>query len=137
MCLYSRTKRFKVAERNITCYKMLSIPESYFVGINEALKTPYTDTVVSKDIWSGKSLFSASGKFQAEKIESGVDKGFYKITSGVIHTFKYSFQAKKCLGEDSVLFECIIPKGTRYIEGDDEYSSCYASEKIKFVKKFK
>ena len=134
MCFYSRTKRFKIAERNITCYKMLSIHESYFVGINEALKTPYTDTAVSKDIWSGKSPFLASGKFQA-KIETHNYKPFYTITSGVIHTFKYSFQAKKCLGEDSVLFECIIPKGTRYIEGDDGYNSCYVSEKIKFVKK--
>lgn len=137
MCFYSTTKRFKIAERNITCYKVLSIPESYFIGINEALKTPYTDTVVSKDIWSGKSLFSASGKFQAGKIESGFFKGLYMITSGVIHIFKYSFQAKKCLGEDSILFECVIPKGTRYIEGDDGYYSCYVSEKIKFVKKFK
>ena len=137
MCFYSQTKRFKVADRDITCYKMLSIPESYFVGVNEALKTPYANTVVSKDIWSGKLPFTACGKFQAEKIESGICKGFYTITSGVIHTFKYSFQAKKCLGEDSVLFECVIPKGTRYIEGDDGYSSCYASEKIKFVKKFK
>lgn len=134
MCFYSRTKRFKVAERNITCYKMLSIPESYFVGINEALKTPYTDTAVSKDIWSGKSPFLAYGNFQA-KLETRNYEPFYIITSGVIHTFKYSFEAKKCLGEESVLFECIIPKGTRYIEGDDGYNSCYVSEKIKFVKK--
>lgn len=73
--------------------------------------------------------------FKQKKIESGICKGLYMITSGVIHTFKYSFGAKKCLVEDSVLFECIIPKGTRYIEGDDGYNSCYASEKIKFVKK--
>lgn len=134
MCCFSRTKRFKVAERDITCYKMLSIPEGYFVGINEALKTPYTDTPVSKDIWSGKSLFLASGKFQA-KIETLNYKPFYTITSGVIHTFMYSFEAKKYLGEDSVLFECVIPKGTRYIEGDDGHNRCYVSEKIKFVKK--
>lgn len=133
MCCFSRTKRFKVAEIDITCYKILSIPENYFVGINEDLKTPYTDTSVSKDIWSGKSPFLASGKFQTEKTYIG--KSLYLITSGVIHTFKYSFEAKKCLGEESVLFECIIPKGTRYIEGDDGYNSCYVSEKIKFVKK--
>lgn len=135
MCCFSRTKRFKIADRNITCYKKLSIPENYFIGINEVLRTPCTNTPVTKDIWSGKTPFLACGYFQPEKIESGVDKGFYIITSGVIHTFKYSFQAKKCLGEDSVIFECIIPKGTRYIEGDDGYNSCYASEKIKFVKK--
>lgn len=134
MCFFSRTKRFKVANRDITCYKVLSIPESYFVGINEDLKTPCTDTPVSKDIWTGKSLFLASGEFQA-KIETHNYKPFYVITSGVIHTFKYSFEAKKWLGEESVLFECIIPKGTRYIEGDDGYNSCYVSEKIKFVKK--
>ena len=60
MCCFSRTKRFEVAKRDITCYKMLSIPESYFVGVNEALKTPCTDTPVSKDIWSGKSPFLAN-----------------------------------------------------------------------------
>lgn len=114
---------------------MLSIPENYLVGIYDVLKTPYTDTPVTKDIWSGKSPFLACGYFQAAKIENGVDKGLYIITSGVIHTFKYSFHAKKRMGEDSVLFECMIPKGTRYIEGDDGNYSCYASEKIKFVKK--
>jgi hypothetical protein len=135
MCFYSTTKRFKIADRDITCYKVLSIPESYFVGINEVLKTPYTNTAVPKDIWSGKSPFLAHGIFDAEKIESGIFKGLYMITSGVIHTFMYRFGAKKYLGEDSVLFECIIPKGTRYIEGDDGYNSCYVSEKIKFLKK--
>lgn len=135
MCCLSQTKRFKVANRDITCYKVLYIPQSYFVGVNEVLKTPCTDTDVSKDIWSGKLPFLAYGKFQAEKIESGICKGLYMITSGVIHTFKYSFEAKKGLVEDSVLFECIIPKGTRYIEGDNGYDSCYVSEKIKFVKK--
>lgn len=65
--MFSQTKRFKVADRDITCYKMLSIPESYFVGVNEVLKTPCTDTAVSKDIWSGKLPFLAYGKFQAEK----------------------------------------------------------------------
>ena len=135
MCFYSTTKRFKIANRDITCYKILSIPESYFVGINEVLKTPYTNTAVPKDIWSGKSPFLAHGIFDAEKIESGLYKGCYMITSGVIHTFMYNFEAKKYLGEDSVLFECIIPKGTRYMEGDDGYNSCYVSEKIKFLKK--
>lgn len=135
MCFYSTTKRFKIADRDITCYKILSIPESYFVGINEVLKTPYTNTAVSKDIWSGKSPFLAHGIFDAEKIESGLFKGLYMITSGVIHTFKYRFNAVKNLGEESILFECVIPKGTRYIEGGDGYSSCFVSEKIKFLKK--
>lgn len=134
MCFYSTTKRFKIAERDITCYKMLSIPESYLFGVNEDLKTPCTNTAVSKDIWTGKSPFLASGTFKA-KIETHYYKPFYVITSGVIHTFKYSFEAKKHFGKESVLFECIIPKGTKYIEGDDGYNSCYVSEKIKFVKK--
>jgi len=135
MCFYSTTKRFKIADRDITCYKVLSIPDSYFEGINDSLVTPYTNTIVTKDIWQGKSFLVADGKIEAKKIEEGYFNGLYEITKGVIHTFKYRFNAVKNLGEGSILFECVIPKGTRYIEGGDGYFSGFVSEKIKFLKK--
>jgi len=135
MCLYSTTKRFKIADRDITCYKVLSIPDTYFEGVNDSLATPYTNTIVTKDIWQGKTFLVSDGKIESKKIEEGCFNGLYEITKGVIHTFKYRFDAIKNLSEESILFECSIPKGTKYIEGGDGYNSCYVSEKIKFIKK--
>ena len=103
--------------------------------MNDSLATPCTNTIVTKDIWQGKSFLVADGKIEAKKIEEGYFNGLYEITKGVIHTFKYRFNAIKNLGEESILFECLIPKGTRYIEGGDGYFSGFVSEKIKFLKK--
>lgn len=131
----STTKRFTIAKNDITCYKVLSIPQSYVIGTNETYVTPFTDTPITKDIWTGKNCFIAEGKFEAIKLTECPLDGLYKIEKGVIHTYCYSFTAKKIACEESVIFECIIPKGTRYIKGGDGWNSCYVSEKIKFLKK--
>ena len=133
MCFHSQTKRFKIAKKDIKCYKMLIIPKNYFIGVNECLLTPVANKDVSKDIWTGKSPFVACGKLKAEKNLGKT--GGYIITKGVIHTFKYMDDAAKYVGKDSVLFECVIPKGEKYIEGSDGWFFGYISKSIKFVKK--
>ena len=135
MCLTSIKRETKIAENDIVCYKILekTKDEKY------PYKTPYQDTPVSREIINGTQEFIGLGNR---------DNKHYFITStviseGYIHTFKFPLIAideckrlLSCFGKEYCLYECIIPKSTKYYEGfNDQIRTTYASEKIKFIKK--
>ena len=137
MCLTTKTSVCSISEKEIKCYKVLLWDEGIYV-------TPYQKTFVPKRVIEGYIPFFADGE-----INIGLDyceetlSDSYLIGKGFIHTYKYFGSASdfkkhlEIMHPNSVwaIFECEIPVGTKYYEGqDDFFESSFASEKIIFKK---
>lgn len=132
MCLFVETKRMKVAKEDIKCYKRIT----FLFNAEGEIKfvTPYQWASVPIDVLLGKQEFSALGSLEAEKVK----KGEYKIFGGVIHTYAFERDACKNQCRDELVVACIIPKGTKYIEGDDGWGiKAIAAQTIKVDAGFK
>ncbi len=131
MCLFAKTKRMKVAKEDIRCYKRITFR---FIGNEIKFVTPYQWTIVPIDVLLGKQEFSALGSLEATKGE----KGEYTIFGGVIHTYAYEKNACEGQCSDELVVACIIPKGTKYIEGYDGWGfKSIAAQTIKVDAGFK
>ena len=137
MCLTTKTSVCSVSEKEIKCYKVLLWEEGIYV-------TPYQKTYVPKLVREGNIPFFADGE-----INIGMDyceetlSDSYLIGKGFIHTYKYFGSANdfkkhlEIMHPNSVyaIFECEIPIGTKYYEGEDDFfEASFASEKIMFKK---
>ena len=138
MCLSTKTSVYSVAKNDISCYKVLLWCDGEFM-------TPYQKTFIPIKVREGIIPFFADGVQSIEKsyCPDGTLSESYVIGRGFVHTYKSLISAcylKKHLEiiyPNSVwaIFECEIPKGTKYYEGEDDfYEEAFASEKIKFVK---
>lgn len=130
MCLFAKTTRLKVAKEDIRCYKRIT-----FIFNCDKIKfvTPFQCTAVPIDVLLGKQKFSALGNFAAIKGE-----GEYIIRGGVIHTYAYERDACESQSSDELVVACIIPKGTKYIEGHDGWGNkTIAAQTIKVDAGFK
>lgn len=146
MCLAASHKDIKIAEKNITCYKVLVLCSDFYTG--RVYKTPYIGALVPTHIINGKKeLYASRGtcwKNKSIQQISGRTKYMYRIEGGYIHTYAKLSAAnarKKSLNQYSgkyYIFKCVIPKGAEYYEGlePNGYKS-YASECIKFVDRIK
>jgi len=137
MCLTTKTSVCSVSEKEIKCYKVLLLDNGMYV-------TPYQRIFVPKLVREGNIPFFADGaiNIRLDYCEETLSDS-YLIGKGFIHTYKYlgsAFDFKKNLEimhPDYVcgIFECEIPKGTKYYEGQDDYfEMSFASEKIMFKK---
>ncbi len=125
MCLVTKTERLKVAKEDIKCYKRVAF---FLIGDEINFETPHQCTIVPIDVLLGKQEFSALGNLEAKKGENGE----YLIFGGVIHTYAYKWDA--CINQchNELVVDCIIPKGTKYIEGyDGSGFKTIAAQKIK------
>ena len=132
MCLFANTKTLKVAKEDIKCYKRITF---LFYGNGEIkFVTPYQWASVPIDVLLGKQELSAIGDLEATKEEGEV----YTISGGVIHTYAYERDACESQGGDELVVACIIPKGTKYIEGHDSWGDkTIAAQKIRVDAGFK
>lgn len=128
MCLIlSKYKKnstlFEVAKEDIICYKLLK-------ASSNSLYTAYRGFPVEGRYLKAKDLpnIKCSGK------------GYY-LEEGVIHSFASLGAAHLAILLSSfdfiniVVYECIIPKGTKYYKGRFGTLSSYGSLCIKFVEK--
>lgn len=137
MCLYLNEVKPKVAETDIICYKTLVDKKG-----DGRFESPYFGKKVNSAILSGKLSYNAKGR-----IEPVVNIGYndlgklYRIGRGLVHTWQDFnaawYHAVKFSAFNEVVFECIIPAGTKYYEGyfdaqDGNGDKCYGSKKIKF-----
>lgn len=138
MCLTTKTSVFSVAENNIKCYKVLLWCDGEFM-------TPYQKTPIRKIVLDGKIPFFADGVQSVEKAycPDGTLSESYVVGRGFVHTFKNLASAYMFTKHLEVIyppcicaiFECEIPIGTKYYEGqDDFFKESFASEKIMFKK---
>lgn len=127
MCLITKTIEFKIAEEDIICYKIVKITDwelGYCV-------TPYI----------GFQLQFMHKYDDSEPLEFVDRAGIaddYAVRRGVFHTFKnYDdalYELEHTWTENYKVVNCIIPKGTEYLEGefynwDKKYAS-YGSKSI-------
>jgi len=141
MCLINPTGKFTIlkSKEDVTCYKVLAVEDG-------ALATPYTHTDVNiNDIKRGKPFVATGYKGllkRKNKIFKDFVTGIYAIREGAIHTYRDLEDAKNAdriyfsnNGIDIVIFECVIPKGTNYVEGYAPVGRRgYCSPKIVFKK---
>lgn len=145
-------KFLKTSPQDIVCYKFLKRKHRWwpFSAI-----TPYRDEPINFITLKGLKNFSSG--FSGEKLldvlvdssTSGSYRGFekdlnitYVIGEGLIHTFKKYYDVKgidpSCWDKKIDIWECVIPAGTQYIEGNAPgFGECYGSTEIKFIRRVK
>jgi hypothetical protein len=133
----------KIADKDIRCMKVLEVDEYGY-------RTPYRYKRVHQDIVSGKEDFVADRNLPGDYDEETFTDMYYKeyadISAGAVHTYAYTEESDKAIRSEvaflrrlycpraTVVFECMIPKGTEYMEGVYEKHKCYGSKSIRFVK---
>lgn len=118
MCLTVLDKNHHIAESDITCYKLFRIK-------NEKLVTKYQEFEVDPT----KELV-ARGRLDIVKCNEE-----WEINGGVIHSFSAILGALLYSERSTVLYECVIPKGTKYYIGKFSASGSYGSEKLTLIRK--
>lgn len=124
MCLYTKETKLKTAKENIVCYKVLVSYSSSTI-----LYTPYVfKTILWTDILLHNPI-KAEGRVRKRRQFPHDPASF---NGGLIHTYSTIKDAKTiCDGPQHKIYQCIIPKGTKYIDGKDDNGRCtYASKLI-------
>ena len=127
----------EIAKSDIVCYKMIGKKISQSSGI-ESYFTPFTKAWVDKRIIHGTLDFTPNPLTRRQRECSSC-----LIAEGWIHTYKTldgALKAVRCYfsheGYILEVYKCVIPKSTRYFEGEDQFSApAFASDKIRFIEK--
>ena len=151
MCLVTKQSKSKIASKDITCYKVLLKLE------NEISNTVFYVSPVRHFTYFSNRTDLNNKVFKAEKAywlenypgddlkQTYIDNEpvSYELNSGFFHMYKDYDSAVKAVKrlvprekESYAVFECVIPKGSRYYEG---VTSIYllpsiASDRLKIVK---
>ena len=118
-------KSVKVAEEDIVCWKVVTV-DNY-----GKVLTAYRDFPVQL----GKRL-RAKGKIKCArtvfKLASGEEVYYHDFEGGLIHTYADKRSAYLLASDYSItaVVKCIIPKGSKYYEGDFFRDKGYASKNI-------
>lgn len=148
MCLeVKKTKEgdlpVKVADRDIRCMKVLEQRGDGYI-------TPYRYKHVPDGVVSGGEDFAADrsepGDYELETRFFVSGRAHVEIGGGAVHTYAYTEESDKAIRNEvlflrrqycpqaTVVFECVIPKGTEYLEGTYDGKKCYGSKSIRFVR---
>lgn len=134
MCLYTKKREPRIADRDITCYKVVSVRCGKYY-------TPYVKRRIAKRYIIGRDLYCAHGKSVAKNCSNAFyvanhfanNNQFFAIGKGFIHTYGRVDVAFSKIALNREVYECIIPKGTEYYK---DYESCeLASTAIRFVRR--
>lgn len=128
MCLYSKEPEPYIADRDIKCYKVVSVRGGKYYA-------PCVGRRIQKRYIIGRRLYCAHGESEVKELWNNhrhiVD--FYMIRTGFIHTYSKVDVALSNIGLNKEVYECVIPKGCEYYK-DFEYAEL-ASKAIRFVRK--
>lgn len=126
----------KKSDGGITCYKIVRRDGKKY-------STPFQETKINWPTMHGIARFKAKGTKMDDKHHT-VYYGEMLICDGVIHSMRNLSDAegladyirKNSCGLDLEIWECIIPKGEKYMEGKDGNGcACFGSESIRFIRK--
>ena len=121
MCLITTKNIPEIAQEDIVCYKFYKLREN-------KLFSPYKEVLAPNINEVANTVLD-----RVYLYEYGGNNPTYMITRG-FHSFKYLDDLIKeldfWLSYDTMIFKCIIPKGTKYYEGTFDGSSSYCSESI-------
>lgn len=131
MCLKIKERKQLTATHPITAYKIV-------IQFDNDYYTPYIHTPILPETLQGLVPFEAKGKAHVTK-----DGFAFIVSKGAIHTHANASEAfyiadfhSRLSGEHHIVYECEIPKGTKYYAGKGEGGFHeYASKQIRFVKR--
>lgn len=118
MCLTVLDKNHHIAESDITCYKLFKIKSGKLVTKYQEFEVDPTKELVAR------------GRLDIVKCNEE-----WEINGGVIHSFSTILGALLYSERSTVLYECVIPKGTKYYIGKFSASGSYGSEKLTLIRK--
>ena len=144
MCLITNQLKSKIASEDITCYKVLLLTSDNFYISPHRHFTFFENQVNPNKVFKAKKSWWTIN-IHGDDLELINDNGIdaFTLNSGFFHMYKDYDSAVKAIKnsvtgerESSVIFECVIPKGSHYYEG---FTSTYllpsiASDKLKFIK---
>ena len=129
MCLISKYKKAFIADEDIYCYKILSM------NSRGEYRTHYLKQPVNDSIINGNETFKAIGDEEIVKQQyKSIFSYRYHIGKGFIHTYdRKRAIVQRCNWHSlyNKIFECVIPKGTKYYMGENDD---YASKEIRFIR---
>lgn len=133
MCLRIKERKQQTATHPITVYKIV-------IQIDNDYYTPYTYTPILPETLQGLVLFEAKGKAHVIK-----DAFSFMVSKGTIHTHANASEAfyvadflNRKSSEHHIVYECEIPKGTKYYTGKGEGGFHeYATKQIRFIKRLR
>ena len=151
MCLITKQSDAKIASKDITCYKVLLKLENEINNTIFYVSPFWHFTYFSNRTDLDNKVFKAEKTYGLESVHGDDLKPTYidnepvsyELNSGFFHMYKDYDSAVKAIKrlvprekESYAVFECVIPKGSRYYEG---FTSIYllpsiASDKLKIVK---
>ena len=118
MCLTVLDKNHHIAESDIICYKLFKIKSGKLVTKYQEFEVDPTKKLVAR------------GRFDIVKCNEE-----WEINGGVIHSFSTILGALLYSERSTVLYECVIPKGTRYYIGKFSASGSYGSKELTLMRK--
>ena len=149
MCLITKQSDAKIASKDITCYKVLLKYGNVYIS-------PCKHFAFFQNQPNPNKVFNAEKSYWLENFPNDDlkpnyidDEGnfsllpvSYELNYGFFHMYKDYESALKELKNDivtlepSIIFECVIPKGSRYYEGVTALYSVpsIASDKLKIIK---
>lgn len=121
MCLLTRQRKYLVAEKPITVYKVLKKD-----GTSPFRKQKYSH---GTNVAEGNPLISETFHSRCGYDSIGFAKPFkvYEITSGWLHSFTTFYDAVKYFESDILCYnfiKMIIPKGAKYYISSDGTTIC-------------
>lgn len=148
MCLYTSQRRLKTAKEDIKCYKVLQSVEALdhecpcIAGTAKAQKYQYLTPYQYFPMKPGETYTDESRAYIGKHDENDIAD----VGAKYFHTFTNIRAALDgivdCCMSGAIIVECIIPKGTKYLEGAMFYIpathgeiSAYASKTIKLTDK--
>lgn len=141
MCLYTQDANWNIADRDITCYKVMYVKD-------RKIFSPFRDMVYVMDL-----EYKAEGFFET-RVETEICKNRFTVIPAfekawIMHNGFHSYIHLQsaflvacdfndtCMQKNYILVKCVIPKGTRYCKGSSSNTldriDEYCSEKIKVV----
>lgn len=131
MCLVCDNLKFKTAEEDIECYKVvIKTDENSYITPYQRFLCTLNEHYINKhevdDYKESKNAYYVYG---------GVFHSFQKLSDAYLEMlwFKNKDAVQYSMGKYAVVIKCIIPKGTEYIEGNFgniTYNPCYGSKEI-------
>ena len=129
MCLFATDGTIKTAKKDITVYKVLRVsPYIHSEEEGDIFCPTFITPCWSCPVTLGEELKPGCTDYPPKHIVSKFGDGWYEYGKGWIHTFKTSKEAISFIDMvsehyddvfrcDQICVECVIPKGTEYVEG--------------------
>ena len=132
MCLITTKNIPEIAQEDIVCYKFYVLHK-----VKDDINSPYDkDKYLSPYRGVPAPNINEVANTELDKAylcDSNTSNLKYFVMKG-FHSYKYLDDLIKelsfWLSYDTMIFKCIIPKGTKYYEGTFDGSSSYCSESI-------